>query len=165
LFLYKSGCYRGTRFIRKLKKPQLQCDPEFDPLSNLETLTLALFGITPKALLLGIGCTTYMQFAGPANQAYKAFGDMLRLPAPSILDQRLVDSCKQMCIEERLNDVGRGSLLASSQTPREEWVDALQKLNATNDDDLLEVGCLYSLLRSNPSVCLLELNDTTNSVL
>jgi hypothetical protein len=43
----------------------------------------------------------------------------------------------------------------SSQTPREEWVDALQELIARNDDDLFEVGCLYSLFQLNPSVCLL----------
>jgi hypothetical protein len=36
-------------------------------------------------------------------------------------------------------------------------------LNAPNDDDPFEIGCLYSLLRLNPSVCMLELNDITNS--
>jgi hypothetical protein len=108
-------------------------------------------------------------------QAYKAFGAMFRvntsitidLPVldADVVNQRLVDSCNQMLIELQLNDVGRGRLLASSQTPREAWVNALQELNAPNDDDIFEVGCLYSLLRLNPLVCLLELNDTTNSVL
>jgi hypothetical protein len=108
-------------------------------------------------------------------QAYKAFGAMLRvntcikldLPVldADVVDQRLVDSRNQMLIEQRLNAIGRGKLLASSQTPKEKWVNALQELNTPNGDDLFEVGCQYSLLRLNPSVCLLEVNDTTNSVL
>jgi hypothetical protein len=108
-------------------------------------------------------------------QAYEAFGAMLRvntsikLDLPTfvadVADQRLVDSRNQMRIEQRLNKVGRGRLLASSQTPKKEWVNALQELNTANVDDLFEVSCLYSLLRLNPSVCLLEVNDTTNSVL
>jgi hypothetical protein len=109
-------------------------------------------------------------------QAYEAFGTMLRvntsikLDLPTFDDADLVDESeieyfKQILIEQRLNDVGRGQLLASSQTPKEEWINALQKLNAPNRDDLFEIGCLYSLLRLNPSVCMLELNDTTNSYL
>jgi hypothetical protein len=113
-------------------------------------------------------------------QAYKEFGAMLRvntrirldLPVldAEVVDPRLVDSRNLMLIENRLNEIGRGNLLASSQTPKEEWVNALQKLTTLNGDDLFEVdlfevGCLYSLLRLNPSVCLLEMNDTTNSVL
>jgi hypothetical protein len=95
-------------------------------------------------------------------QAYEAFGAMLRvntsieldLPVfdADVDDQRLADSRNQMLIEQRLNEVGRGRLLALSQTPREEWVNALQELNSRNDDDLLEISCLYSLLRLNPSV-------------
>jgi hypothetical protein len=108
-------------------------------------------------------------------QAYEAFGTMLRvntsieldLPVfdADVDDQRLVDYRNLMLIEQRLNEVGRGRLLVSSQTPREEWVEALQELNAPNDDDLFVVSCLYSLLRLNPSICLLELNDTNNSIL
>jgi hypothetical protein len=71
----------------------------------------------------------------------------------------------QMLIEQRLNEVGRGRLLASSQTPREECVDALQELNAPHDTNFFKVSCLYGLLRLNPSICLLELNATTNSIL
>jgi hypothetical protein len=78
-------------------------------------------------------------------------------------DQRLADSRNQMLIEQRLNEVGRGRLLASSQTPREEWVEALQELSAPNDNDPFEVGCMYSLLQLNPLVCLSKLNDTPNS--
>jgi hypothetical protein len=109
-------------------------------------------------------------------QAYEALGAMLRIntsielvipPLDSdVGDQHdMLESITQMRIEQRLNIVGRGKLLTSSQTPREEWVDALQELNAPDDDELFEVSCLYSLLRLNPSVCLLELNDTTNSIL
>jgi hypothetical protein len=77
-------------------------------------------------------------------------------------DQKDMKQLNQMRIEQRLNDVGRGRLLVANQTPREDWVDALQELNAPNVDDLLEVSCLYSLLRLNPSVCLLEVIDSTN---
>jgi hypothetical protein len=106
-------------------------------------------------------------------QAYEAFGAMLRVNtsieldlsvlADAVGDEWDIEKFNQMRIEQRLNKVGRGRLLASSQTSREEWVIALQELNARNDNDLFKVGCLYSLLRLNPSVCLLELNDTTNS--
>jgi Ran GTPase-activating protein (RanGAP) involved in mRNA processing and transport len=61
-------------------------------------------------------------------QAYKAFGAMLRvntcikldLPVldADVVDQRLVDSRNQMLIEQRLNAISRGKLLASSQTPK-----------------------------------------------
>jgi hypothetical protein len=105
-------------------------------------------------------------------QAFKAFGAMLRVNTSLILDLPVFDAAvgderdikhfDQMLIEQQLNEVGRGKLLTSSQTPREAWVDALQELNTPNDDDLFEVGCLYSLLRLNPSVCLVEVNHTTN---
>jgi hypothetical protein len=108
-------------------------------------------------------------------QAYEAFGTMLRVNTSLKLhlppfdadvgDERDIEHFTQMRIEQRLNGVGRGRLLASSQRPREEWVDALQELNAPNDNYYFEVNCLYSLLRLNPLVCLLEFNDTTNSVL
>jgi hypothetical protein len=81
-----------------------------------------------------------------------------------------------MRIEQQLNQVRRGRLLASNQSTREEWVDALQELNALNDDGLhdddfhdytfeddnFEVSCMYSLLRLHPDVCMLECNHTTN---
>jgi hypothetical protein len=105
-------------------------------------------------------------------QAYEAFCTMLRvntsikLDLPTfdfdVGDERDVEHFKRMRIEHRLNKVGRGKLLASSQTPREEWVNALQELNAPNADDLFEVSCLYSLLQLHPEMCMLEPNDTTN---
>jgi hypothetical protein len=105
-------------------------------------------------------------------QAYEAFGAMLRLKTSIELevppwDDDVDDTCRifhQMLIEQRLNADGRGRLLASSQTPREDWVNALQELNAHNEYGHFETNCLYSLLRLNPSVCLLELNNSSNSV-
>jgi predicted metal-dependent HD superfamily phosphohydrolase len=99
--------------------------------------------------------------------AYNAFSAMLRVNTylalelhplidDAVGDHRLVDSRNQMRIEQRLNYVGRGRLLSSSQTPREEWVDALKDLNSSNVDESLEfnVSCLYSLLRLNPATCM-----------
>jgi hypothetical protein len=96
------------------------------------------------------------------GQAYEAFCAMLRVNTSlkfevpvfhsAVRDQKALDHYNQMLIEQRLNEVDRGRLLASSQTPREEWVDALQELIAPNDDERFEVSCLYSLLRLNPSV-------------
>jgi hypothetical protein len=107
--------------------------------------------------------------------AYDAFSAMLRVNTSLVLnllpfedaggDQKLVDSRNQMRIQQSLNYVGRGKLLSSSQTTREEWVDALNELNSRNVDESpeLNVSCLYSLLRLNPSFCLLELSNTADS--
>jgi hypothetical protein len=101
--------------------------------------------------------------------AYDAFFAMLRINTSLVLelppfddavgDEGLVDSRNRMRIEQGLNHVGRGRLLASTQTTREEWVDALHELSSSNVDETPEfnVSCVYSLLRLNPSVCLLEL--------
>jgi hypothetical protein len=107
------------------------------------------------------------------TQAYEALSAMLRVNTSLVLklppfetdgaDERLRESRKQMVIEQRLNQVGRGRLLSSRQTTREEWVDALHALNAIKKGtDRFDVSCMYSLLRLNPSVCLLELNHTAN---
>jgi hypothetical protein len=108
-------------------------------------------------------------------QAYEAFSAMLRVNTSLDLtlppfesagaDERLLESRQQMFIELQLNRVGRGRLVKSRQTTREEWVDALRKLNFTqfddspplgvynlNDSPAFRVSCLYSLLRLNPSV-------------
>jgi hypothetical protein len=112
--------------------------------------------------------------AALSARSYEAFGAMLRVNTNITLDLPAFDAAganerdahyyNQMRIEQRLNKVGRGTLLASRQMPREDWVNALNELNAPNVDDSPEfsVGCLYSLLRLNPSVCLLEVNHTTN---
>jgi hypothetical protein len=94
---------------------------------------------------------------------YDAFSAMLRVNTSLVLDltpfahpswrgdQRVADSRNQMRIEERLNHVGRGRLVSSSQ-----WVDALNDLNSFKDDRSPEfsVSCLYSLLRLNPATCM-----------
>jgi hypothetical protein len=101
--------------------------------------------------------------------AYEAFCAMLRANTSLVLnlltpfddaggDQRLVDSCNQMRIEQRLIRFGRGRLLASStsQATREEWVDALNEVKSSNVHESPEfnVSCLYSLLRLNPATCM-----------
>jgi hypothetical protein len=97
---------------------------------------------------------------------YEAFCAMLRVNKYLVLklplfnntsgDERLVESRNRMHIEQGLNNVGRGRLLSSSQTPREEWVNALNDLNSSNVDESpeLNVSCLYSLLRLNPVTCM-----------
>jgi hypothetical protein len=60
--------------------------------------------------------------------AYDAFSAMLRINTSLVLelpefetavaDERLLESWKQMHIEQRLNEVGRGKLLASKQTTK-----------------------------------------------
>jgi hypothetical protein len=96
-------------------------------------------------------------------QSYEAFSAMLRVRTSLVLkvpaseaagaDETLKNYVNQMIIEQRLNEVGRGRLLSSRQTTKEEWVNALHELNSYNADDspAFEVSCLYSLLRSNPS--------------
>ncbi len=84
----------------------------------------------------------------------------LKLPPleSAVADERLIDSRNQMLIEQRLNKVGRGRLLASRQTTREQYVDALHELKSYNADDspAFQVSCLYSLLRLKPSAaCML----------
>jgi hypothetical protein len=104
-------------------------------------------------------------------QAYETFSAMLRVNTSLVLelppfflaagadgadgaDERLLESRTQMVIEQRLNHVGRGRLLASRQTTRKEYVDALHELSSYNVDDspALKVSCLYSLLRLHPDV-------------
>jgi hypothetical protein len=79
-------------------------------------------------------------------KAYEAISAMLRVNTSLVLKMR---------IEQRLNQVGRGNLLLSScQTTREECVWALHDLNTfnVNESPAYQVSCLYSLLRSDPSV-------------
>jgi hypothetical protein len=116
--------------------------------------------------------------------AYEAFGAMLRGNTSLVLelprlhsvggDRRLFESHCEMHIENQLNLVGRGGLLASRQTTREEWVNALHELStydaathafrSTYDvDDAFRVSCLYSLLRLNPAICMLKVDSASES--
>jgi hypothetical protein len=105
---------------------------------------------------------------------YEAFCTMLRVNSNIFVnlpefetagaDKRLRQAHRQMIIEQVLNYAGRGRLLSSSRTTRKEWVDALNKLNSfVHESPEFTVNFLYSLLRLNPSLCLLDLNDTTNA--
>jgi hypothetical protein len=102
-------------------------------------------------------------------RAYEAFSAMLRVNTSLTLtlppvedtaggDPRVLESHDQLRIEQRLNTVGRGRLLSSSQTATAAWVDALHELNAANTGDTcaFQVSCLYSLLRLNPAACMLH---------
>jgi hypothetical protein len=130
--------------------------------------------LTVNKTLLRITLSFIAMFGGQVQgadamsaPAYNAFSAMLRvntslrLEVPpsddAVGDQRLVDSRNQMRIEQRLNRVGRGRLLSSSQTPRKEWVDALDELNSRNVDESpkFNISCLYSLLRLNPATCIM----------
>jgi hypothetical protein len=96
-------------------------------------------------------------------QSYKAFSTMLRkntnlnLDLPPFenvgADERLDESFVELLMEQRLNRICRGKLLASSQTTKEEWVDALHELNSCNVDfpPNFQVSCLFSLLRLHPA--------------
>jgi hypothetical protein len=103
-----------------------------------------------------------------AVPAYEAFSAMMRVNTNLVLelppfgnavdDERIIDSHNQLVIEQRLNQVGRGRLLTSSNhSTREQWVNALFDLNSSIVDDppVFQVSCLYSLLRLNPAVCML----------
>lgn len=118
----------------------------------------------------------YFEHIGPTDylcaQAYEAFSKMLQVntsvnlyvPAPNC---RAVSACckvetklarenyRQLCIEQRLNTVGRGRLLASSPTTREAWVNALHDLNTRDNDEhpSFHLGSLYTLLQLNPAIC------------
>jgi hypothetical protein len=100
-------------------------------------------------------------------ESYEAFASMLRVNtsldfrhppvASDIANERLVNHYNQMVIEIWLNTAGRGKLLSSSQTPREEWVDALHELSSyyVSSGEItsaLRLSCLYSLLQLNPAV-------------
>jgi hypothetical protein len=104
--------------------------------------------------------------------AYEAFSAMLRgntdlvLTVPPLrsafCDHRLLESRTQMSIEQRLNEVGRGYLLASStHTTREDWVMALHELSTYGGPPSFEVSCVYSLLRLNPEICILKVDATS----
>jgi hypothetical protein len=98
--------------------------------------------------------------------AYEAFSAMLRANTSLVLnlppletagaDERLVDSWNQMRIEQRLNQVGRGKYLMSSQTTKEEWIDALHELSSNEVDDESDefrLSCIFGLLLLKPEVC------------
>jgi hypothetical protein len=175
LVMYRGATSDATQAVKALASAiQLDC--------NLECLDLRMEnGFTDEAgvtLAEALTVNTTLRllrlddfvFASLGCPVYEAFSAMLRVNTslrvelPSFddafdgvgVDERIVDSRNQMRIEQELNHVGRGRLLSSSQTPREEWVDALHDLNSSNVDETPEfnVSCLFRLLRLNPSVCM-----------
>jgi hypothetical protein len=119
--------------------------------------------LTVNTTLRMITLSSLVAFTAPT---YEAFSAMLRVNTSLVLkllplktdgaDAKLLESRNQMVIEQRLNKVGRGRLLASRLTTREEYVDALHELGSYDVDDspAFQVSCLYSLLRLCPAVCM-----------
>jgi hypothetical protein len=129
-------------------------------LTSLRMMNLAAHGRN-RATLGVLGIPAYEAFS--AMLRVNTSLGVLRLPRfeNADADERLCESRDQMRIEQRLNTVGRGRLLASRQTTREQWADAMHELSAANsrnvddDDDnapAFRVSCLYSVIRSNPTV-------------
>jgi hypothetical protein len=105
-----------------------------------------------------LGAPTYVAFSAMLRDNTSLVLEISPLDT-GVRDERLRESRKQMRIEQRLNQVGRGKLLSSSQTTREEWVDALHELSPIEVDDesnAFQVSCLYSVLRLNPKVELID---------
>jgi hypothetical protein len=97
-----------------------------DDFSNEAGLALAEALTVNKTLRM----ITLFEATNFGAQAYNAFIAMLRVNTSLVLEppssetggggESLCESHKQMIIEQRLNKVGRGKLLSSSQTTREE---------------------------------------------
>jgi hypothetical protein len=141
---------------------------------NLKRLNLSVVGSGPTdeafvGLAEALTVNTTLRMIGLFRtvhgfQSYEAFAKMLRVNTSLILElpqvplgsgERIFESFGQMRIEQRLNRVGRKRLLASSQTTKEEWVDALHEMSSddTDDDpDALRISCIFSLFRLNPEV-------------
>jgi hypothetical protein len=135
---------------------------------------------TPFKITLSTDARVLLNNITLGTPAYEAFCTMLRVNTSLRLDfptfeatgadERLVDSRNQMRIEQRLNHVGRGRLISSSQTTRKEWVDSLHELsfNVVDDPSAFRVSCLYSVLRSNPTAVCMSLvtqyDSTTSSL-
>jgi hypothetical protein len=124
--------------------------------------TLRYISLSARPVFRGSTFPTTAVLGAPTYEALSAMmmrrNTSLNLKLPPFeaagADERLRESRDQLRIEQRLNDVGRGRLLASSQTTREHWVDTLDELNSCSVDDssAFRVSCLYCVLRSNPSV-------------
>jgi hypothetical protein len=147
---------------RNLKHLALEMEDGFTDEAGVALAEALMVNNTLIMITLSDNCTL-PNTAALGAQAYVAFSAMLRVNTSLVLkiplldtgvrDKRLRESRQQMRIEQRLNQVGRGKLLSSSQTTREEWVDALHELNSSNVAETPEfnVSCLYSALRSNPT--------------
>jgi hypothetical protein len=178
LWMAQSSCFAATEAVkavanairrdRHLESIALVMENGFTDEAGVALAEALTINKTLRIILLDemlFISTFVLSKASLGAQAYEAFGAMLRVNTGLDLELPTFDAnasnemdighFKQMRIEQRLNGVGRGRLLASSQTPREEWVNALQKLNGPNIRDLSDVNCMYSLLRLHPDVCML----------
>jgi hypothetical protein len=157
----------AIRLDRNLKRLKLDMKKYFTDEAAVALAEALTVNRTLRNMTLSVRPSRQIQDTNALSAAaYDAFSAMLRVNTSLVLklppfddavgDQRLVDSRNQMRIEQRLNHVGRGRLLLSSQTPREEWFDGLNELNSSNVDESPEfnVSCLYSLLRLNPATCM-----------
>jgi hypothetical protein len=149
----------AIRLDRNLEHLQLQMQNGFTDEAGVALAEALTVNTTLRKICYGHNKVTL------GAPSYEAFAAMLRVNTNLVLnlprldtvacDETLVNHYNQMRIEQRLNKVGRGRLLApSNHTRTEEWVDALHKLSACaeNDDPSFDVSCLYSLLRLNPAV-------------
>jgi hypothetical protein len=158
----------AIRLDRNLECLHLQLDDGFTDEAAVALAEVLTVYKTLSKLTVSVGsfCLQASNIATCGTPGYDAFSALLRVSTSLVLelppfndavgDERLVDSRNQMRIEQSLNAVGRGRLLSSSQTPRKEWVDALDALNSSHIDETpdFNVSCLYSLLRLHPAVCM-----------
>jgi hypothetical protein len=169
---------------RNLKRLNLQMDAGFTDEAGValaEALTVNKTLRKIKLSVKHVHDSTLPNKAALGAFVYEALSAMLRLNTSLILkltplktdetnvaNERLIESYNQMTIGQLLNRFGRGRLLAlSNHTTREEWVNALYELstypNSVNDAGAFQVSCLYSLLRSHPSICMLRVDDSSDS--
>jgi hypothetical protein len=160
----------AIRLDRNLEYLYLQLEGGFTDEAGVALAEVLTINKTLRRLTVSIDSFHGYQVRNVATlgvPAYKAFSAMLSVNTSLFLElppfetdgvnDRLLESRKQMVIEQRLNQVGRGSLLSSShQTTRGDYVDALHVLSSCSVDDspAFQVSCLYSLLRLHPAVCM-----------
>lgn len=108
-------------------------------------------------------------------QVYRVFSEMLRLnhdvhvivqelPSNAFKDEELDNARTEFDIENKLNSVGRGTLLTMAATnaittQRDAWIDACCRLMEASDGNPcneITLDCLFLLLRCNPMVVLTE---------
>jgi hypothetical protein len=167
----------AIRLDQNLEHLTLEVEEDFTDEAGVALAEALTVDTTLRTITVSAESTLYRVHnkAPLGAQAYEAFSAMLRVNASLNLelpafrsagaDERLVESHKERIIEQRLNEVGRGRLLASRQTPREEWVNALHELSSSDDDatNFSDVTCLFSLLLLNPAICALRVDDTSDS--
>jgi hypothetical protein len=156
----------AIRLDQNLEQITLRMEDGFTDESGVMALAEALT-VNKTLSMITLSATVYERNvhnkAALGAFTYEALSAMLRVNTSLVLklppfessggDERPHYSRKEMRIEQRLNEVGRGRVMASRQMTREEWVYALHGLNSNNNKpSAFQVSCLYSLLRLNPSI-------------